>query len=326
MGKYILKRLLWMIPVVFGVAIVIFTIMEFVPGDVAKMILGSSATAEELAALNEELGLNNPFHIRLLEYLKDVFLHFDLGTSYFTKVPVTEELLTRFPRTLLIALCCMLFSIVIGVPLGINAAVHQDSLTDRISMFIALFGVSIPSFWLALMLVVVFALNLRLLPATGFKGFKYLILPVIANSFGTLAGLARQSRSAMLEVIRSDYVTTARAKGLSENAVIWRHALPNALIPIITSIGSQLGGLLGGTLVIESVFSIPGIGLYMINAVNNRDFPVVRGSVIFLAIVFSIIMLLTDLAYSYVDPTIKAQYVGNGRKKEKQDRKEAAKA
>jgi len=315
MGKYILKRLLLMIPVVVGVAIVIFTIMYFVPGDPAALILGSSATETQIADLSKTLGLDQPYAVRLVTYLRDVFLRFDFGSSYFTRIPVTTELMARFPRTLAIAGICIFLSVVIGVSLGINAAVHQDGLADRFSMFVALFGVSIPSFWLALLLVIAFALRLRWFPAQGIGSLSHYILPCIANSFGGIAMQARQSRSAMLEVIRSDYITTARAKGLSERAVILRHALPNALIPVITVAGLNFGTLLGGTLIIETVFSIPGVGYYMISAVNNRDYLVVQGCVIFLAIVFSLVMLLTDIAYSYIDPNIRAQYEGTKKRK-----------
>lgn len=314
MSRYILKRLLILIPVILGVAILIFTIMYFVPGDPAKVMLGSAATESELSAMRQQLGLNDPYIVRLGNYLKDAFLRFDFGTSYVSKVPVLNEMLARFPRTLLISFICILLSIVVGVPLGITAAVHQDGPGDRLSMFIALLGVSMPSFWLALLLVIVFALNLGWLPATGIGSWKHYVLPCIANSFGGIAGQARQSRSAMLEVIRSDYITTARSKGIPMRDVIWRHALPNALIPIITVAGMTFGSLLGTTLVIESVFSIPGLGYYMITAVNNRDYPVVMGCVILLAITFSLVMLLTDIAYSYVDPRIKAQYEGRQRR------------
>ncbi len=315
MIKYVMKRLLWMIPVIFGVAVLIFTIMYFVPGDPATVMLGSNATELELNVLREKLGLFDPYIVRLGRYLSDVFLHFDFGVSFVSKVSVTSELITRFPRTLTIAGICIGLSIGIGVPLGVNAAVHKDGPADRLSMFFALLGVSMPSFWLALLLVILFSLKLHWLPATGIDGFKYYILPCVANSFGGIANQARQARSSMLEVIRADYITTARAKGLTERAVIFRHALPNALIPIVTIAGTSFGALMGGTLVIESVFSIPGVGYYMITAVNNRDYPVVRGCVIFLAITFSIVMLLTDIAYSFVDPGIKGQYASSSRGK-----------
>ncbi|WP_373263835.1 ABC transporter permease [Hungatella hathewayi] len=314
MKKYILKRLLWMIPVILGVTIAIFTIMYFVPGDPAVIILGAEATEAELQSKREALGLNRPFLIQLGSYMKNVFLHFDFGTSYITNNSITKELLARLPRTALVGFVSMLLMLIVGIPLGITAAVHQNGIGDRICMIIALAGVSVPSFWLGLLLVITFALNLGILPASGIGGFQYYILPCVASAFGGIAGLARQSRSSMLEVIRSDYVVTARAKGLSERSVIYGHALPNALIPIITVAGSHLAHIFGGSVVIENVFSIPGIGSYMVTAVNNRDYTVVTGSVIFLAVVFSLVMLLVDIVYAFVDPRIKAQYI-NGKKR-----------
>lgn len=317
MTKYIAKRLLWMIPVVLGVTIVIFSIMHFVPGDPAVIILGTEATEAELAAKREQLGLTQPFLVQLLTYMKNVFLHFDFGNSYITNNSITSELLARLPRTALVGFVSMILMLVIGIPLGITAAVHQNGFGDRLCMIIALIGVSVPSFWLGLLLVIAFALKLGWLPASGIGGFEFYILPCIASAFGGIASLARQSRSSMLEVIRSDYVVTARAKGLSENSVIYRHALPNALIPIITVAGSHLAHIFGGSVVIENVFSIPGIGSYMVTAVNNRDYTVVTGCVIFLAVTFSLVMLLVDVVYAFVDPRIKAQYT-SGKKRRKE--------
>lgn len=314
MKKYVIKRLLWMIPVILGVTIAIFTIMHFVPGDPAVIILGSEATEAELQSKREALGLTQPFFVQLASYMKRVFLHMDFGTSYITNNSITNELLARLPRTALVGFVSMVLMLLIGIPLGITAAVHQNGFGDRICMIIALAGVSVPSFWLGLLLVIVFALKLGWLPASGIGGFQFYVLPCLASAFGGIAGLARQSRSSMLEVIRSDYVTTARSKGLSERSVIYGHALPNALIPIITVAGSHLAHIFGGSVVIENVFSIPGIGSYMVTAVNNRDYTVVTGSVIFLAVVFSLVMLLVDVIYAFVDPRIKAQYV-NGKKK-----------
>ena len=315
MGRYIAKRLLYMIPVIFGVALLVFTIMYFVPGDPAAVILGGSATQTELDALRDNMGLNQPFLVQLATYLKKLFLHFDFGNSYITSLSISRELLSRFPRTFVIALSCMVLSILIGIPLGVNAAVHQNGFGDRISMFVALFGVSMPGFWIGLLLVLLFSLRLGWLPPSGIGGFKFYILPCIANSMGGIATLARQTRSSMLEVIRSDYIVTARSKGLNERNVIYRHALPNALIPVITVVGQSFGRMLGGTLVIETVFSIPGIGAYMITGVNNRDYAAVEGSIIFVAVMFSIVMLLVDLVYALVDPRIKAQYMGTRRRK-----------
>jgi ABC-type dipeptide/oligopeptide/nickel transport system permease component len=256
MGIYILKRLLWMIPVVLGVAILIFTIMYFCPGDPAVTILGSNATEDELEAKREELGLNRPYHIRLYEYMKGVFIEFDFGRSYVNNVRITEEIIERFPRTVMISVVCILIAIVVGIPLGINAAIHQGGIWDNISMVIALLGVSMPSFWLALMLSLTFALRLGWLPALGYTSLAHYILPCISNSFRGLAMQARQMRSGMLEVIRSDYITTARAKGLSKFKVIFGHALPNALIPVITVAGTTFGRMLGGTVVVDSQIQI----------------------------------------------------------------------
>lgn len=318
MKKYIIKRLIWMIPVVIGVTILIFTLMYFVPGDPALIILGNNATEQDLINKRAELGLDRPYAERLVSYLRDVFLRFNFGKSYITNTSISHELITRLPRTFLLAFFCMVISVGVGVPLGINAAVHQNGWGDRICMFMALIGVSMPAFWVALMLVLLFSLKLGWLPSGGIGGIQYFILPAISNSFGGIATQARQTRSSMLEVIRSDYITTARAKGLTEDKVIYKHALPNALIPVITLAGTSFGIMLGGTLVIETVFSIPGIGSYMIGAVNNRDYPVVQGSVIFLAIMFGLVMLLVDLLYAFVNPRIRAQYEGKSKKRGKE--------
>ena len=308
MWKYIVKRLLWMIPVLLGISIVIFTIMYFCPGDPASAILGNGATPAAIAEKRAEMGLDEPYLVRLGNYLSQVFLHFDLGTSYFQNQPVMSGILYRLPYTFAIAAISMLLQILIGTPLGITAAVHQNGIADRICMIVALGGVSIPGFWLAMMLV--FSVQLGWLPPYGVGGIEYLILPCIANAFAGIASQARQTRSSMLEVIRSDYIVTARAKGLSEREILYKHALPNALIPIITVVGNGMGMMLGGTVVIESVFSIPGIGMYTTQAINNRDYPIVMGGVLFLGAVFSLIMLLVDVIYAFVDPRIKAQYEG----------------
>lgn len=317
MGRYILRRLLWMIPVILGVAIFIFTIMYWVPGDPAQLILGENGTPETIAALRENMGLNDPYVIQLGRFLKKTFIDWDFGESYFTRLSVGEELMSRLPRTIALGVSSMVLTLLVGTPLGIMAAVYQNRLPDRICMLIALIGVSMPTFWLALMLVILFSVNLGWLPAQGITGFSSYILPVVSLSFAGWGSQARLSRSAMLEVIRSDYVTTAKAKGLTQREVIFKHALRNALIPIITSAGGQLASVFGGSAVIENVFSIPGVGNYMIQAINNRDYPVVEGAVIFLAIVFAICMLLVDLGYAFVDPRIKAQYAGKSRKKRK---------
>lgn len=308
-----------MIPVVLGVAILIFTILHFTPGDPTDLILGKDSTEEAREMLRTSMGLDKPFVMQMLNYLKDTFLRFDLGSSYYTGKAVIDEILFRFPYTFLLAFSSMVISVLVGIPLGVIAAVKQNKLGDRISMIIALLGVSMPQFWVGLLLVLLFALHLRILPPSGIGGPQYFILPILANAFGGVAAMARQGRSSMLEVIRSDYVSTARAKGVSKWKTVIRHALPNALIPVITVAGTSFGRSLGGTIIIESVFSIPGIGAYMLSGINNRDYPIVQGCVVFLAVTFSVIMLLVDLMYAFVDPRIKASYVGGRKRRRKRN-------
>ena len=316
MGRYVLSRLLQMIPVVLGVTIVVFTIMYFIPGDPAALMVGAEATPEQIEAKREALGLNDPYLVRLGKFVGDIILHFDFGDSWVYHTPVTTELLNRFPRTITIAAICIGLQIVIGIPLGIIAAVNQNGWGDRLSMFVALFGISMPNFWIALMLVLLFSVKLGWLPPYGLGGIKYYILPCLANAFPGIATQARQTRSSMLEVIRSDYITTARAKGMSEMRILLRHALPNALLPVITIIGNGMGMLLAGTVVIESIFSIPGVGMYLVGGIGNRDYNIVQSSVIFLALAFTAVMLLVDLAYAFIDPRIKAQFAGKKRRKQ----------
>jgi peptide/nickel transport system permease protein len=304
-----------MIPILLGVAIIVFTMMTFTPGKPEEIILGSTATEEALAAKHIELGLDDPYIVRLSTFLSNTFIRFDLGKSWQTGVSIKDSIVERLPRTLLLTTVMMIISFGIGIPLGVLAAVKQNKWQDNFSMALALIGVSIPNFWLALLLVILFSVKLGWLPAMGIGGLQYYILPALAGSTGGIAGSARQTRSSMLDVIRSDYITTARAKGVPERTVIFKHALKNGLIPIITIMGTHFGRMLGGTLVLETIFAIPGMGSYIIGAVNNRDYPVVQVGSIFLAISFSICMLIVDLLYAAVDPRIKAQYSGKGRRK-----------
>ena len=320
MVKYIIKRLLWMIPIVLGVTVLVFTLMCFTPGNPAETILGATATQEDLDAKTEELGLNDPYIVRLGNYMMQVYVKHDLGSSWITKVDIMSSIAEKLPRTMILSLVTMLIAFGVGIPLGIVAATHQNQWQDSLSMVFALIGVAIPNFWLALLLIILFSVKLGWLPAMGIDaGIKSYILPALAACMGSLATCARQTRSSMLDVIRSDYITTARSKGVPERAVIFKHALKNALIPIITMAGSTFGHLLGGMIIIETVFSIPGMGNYIIGAVNNRDYPVVQGGTIFLAITFSLCMLLVDLLYAAVDPRIKAQYAGGSKKKPKKE-------
>lgn len=308
MSRYILKRLLLMIPVVVMVAVLIFTIMYFTPGDPAIIILGPNASFEQLAAKRAELGIDQPYLVQLWNYLKNVFIRFDFGNSFINERSVSSQIMERFPRTLMIAALSVLLSVAVGVPLGIIAAVNQYSWKDNASMFAALIAASMPGFWIAQMMSLLFALKLGWLPATGIDSWKCYILPVVANAIGGVASMARQTRSSMLEVVREDYITTARAKGQVRRKVIYRHALRNALIPIVTCAGGAFGFQLGGALVVETVFSIPGLGKYMMDAISMRDYPAIRGTVIFLAIAFSIVMLAVDILYAFIDPRIKGQY------------------
>jgi peptide/nickel transport system permease protein len=318
MIRYILRRLIWLIPVVLGVTFLILTIMYFIPGDPVAIMLGSGATPDDIAQAREMLGLNGSYLQRFWTYARNVFFRFDLGTSLQYNSPVTADMVMRFPRTFTLAVVSMLISVCAGIPLGIIAATHQNKLSDRSAMFMAIFGVSMPSFWLAILLVLLFSMKLRLLPSYGIGGLQYYILPAIANSFGGIAGFARQTRSSVLECIRADYVTTARAKGLTENRVLFSHIIPNSLIPIITYAGTQFSTLLGGAIVIENVFTIPGIGAYMVQGISFMDYGAVQGSVIFSAIVFSLVMLIVDVIYAYVDPRIKAQYENKTRSRNRE--------
>lgn len=320
MTRYVIKRLLIMIPLLIAVGVIMYTLMEFVPGDPVDIVLSTGFhTEEEKDLMREAMGLNRPFVVRLGDYISGVFLHFDFGTSLLDGTSIKTALITRFPNTLYIAIFSILLTVVVGLPLGIYTAVHANSLGDKASLFITLLFDCMPSFWMALLLVLLFSVKLKWLPSSappsGSKSLVYFILPTLANSLGGLAGFTRQVRASMLEVIRSDYVTTARSKGLPEHDVVYGHALPNALIPILTVVGMRFGSMLGGATIVEVIFSIPGIGQYLVNAINGLDYTAATGSIIFIAFTFSVIMLLTDLLYAYADPRIKAQYTASSRKK-----------
>ncbi len=315
MVRYVVRRLLLMIPIALGVAFIIFTILYFTPGDPVAINLEAGYTQEQYAVQAAKMGLDQPYIIQLGTFLKKLFINFDMGNSYITGKSVSSEITARLPRTALIAIMCIIIQTVIAIPLGITAAVHRNGFMDRFCMFIAMFSISLPNFWLAMMLIVVFSLTLGWLPSFGIDHWYSYILPCFANSMLGLGGMARQTRSQMLEVIRSDYVVTARAKGASERRILYTHALPNALIPVITSIGVHFGAALGGTVIIETLFSIPGIGYYMVQAIKDRDYPIIQSVTVLLALLFCLCMLLTDLAYAFIDPRIKAQYEGKNKKR-----------
>lgn len=314
MVRYFLKRALMMIPVILGVITIVFLINALTPGDPARQIAGTSATEEEVNAVREELGLNKPIVVRYGIYLKNLIVHGDLGTSYVTKQPVVKEIASRFPTTLQLAINCVLLSTIVGIPLGIISAVKRYSIIDNISMSFALFGVSVPAFWLGLMLIMLFAVELGWLPAFGVDTAKGWILPTVSLSVISTAQIARTTRSSMLEVVNSDFVKTARAKGQTEGVVIMKHMFGNALIPIITVIGNTFGILLGGAIMLEQVFAIPGLGKYMVDAIKANNYPAVQGGVLYMSVVFSLVNLFVDLVYAFVDPRIKAMFKMEGLK------------
>ena len=311
MGKLILKRLLMMIPVLLGATLIVFTVMEMSPGDPALAKLGSDATPEALEQVREEMGLNDPFLVRYGSFVAGL-VQGDLGQSYKNDLDVMDQLMERLPNTILLAGAALVFAVVVGVPVGILSARKQYSFLDNICMALTLLGASAPNFWLGMMLVMLFALKLGVLPATGMaegSGFlASLILPTITLGLQSAALLARMTRSAMLDVLRQDYVDTARSKGIAERRVIFHHQLRNALIPIITTMGLQLGVMLGGAVTVETIFAWPGIGRYIVESINLKDTPCVLGAVVMLAIMLTCINLVVDVIYAFVDPRIKSQY------------------
>ena len=307
MSKYILKRLLMIIPVLLGVTFIIFTVMNFTPGDPAVMILGEGATQAEYDALRAQMGLNDPFLVRYFRYVWSA-LQGDFGTSYRTGIPVFQEIAVRMPYTVNLAVISTIIAVTFGLPIGVFSAVKQYSLSDNVALGTALLLTSMPAFWFAMMLILYFSLKLHWLPSLGVTSWKHYILPAVATSANTLASLMRMTRSTMLEVIRQDYIRTARSKGAKENRVIFGHALRNALLPVVTIIGVNFGISLGGTIVVEQVFAIPGLGQLMINSVRTKDTPMVIASILFAAIIASLINLLVDILYVYIDPRLKAKY------------------
>lgn len=305
MYAYIARRLLATIPVVFGVTLLVFSMLHLVPGDPVKMMLGEfQASPAQIAKLQSQLHLNEPLPQQFGRYVWNA-LHGDLGTSIRSNKPVTQEIIENLPSTLELALAGLLVAAVLGITFGVLAAVKQYSWVDAGSMLVALIGVSMPSFWLGLLFIFAFSLRFRLFPATGGGDLKHLILPAVTLGLGASAIIARLTRSSMLEVMRNEYVTTARAKGLRESRVIIRHALKNALIPVVTIFGLQFGQLLAGTVVIETVFARPGIGRLIVDAILNKDFPLVQGIVLVVAISYVVVNLIVDLVYAFLDPRIR---------------------
>ena len=304
MLKFTMKRLVYLVLVLVGVSFLVFLLLYMTPGDPVRMMLGESATPEAQAELRLELGLDDPFLVQYGRYIKNIVVHQDLGTSYSTRRPVLDEIMTVFPNTVKLATAAIIVAVILGTFLGIVSAVKQNSLLDNAVMVLALIGTSAPIFWIGILMIILFSVNLGWLPPSGFGSFKQLIMPALALGMQSTAVVARMTRSSMLEVIRQDFVKTARAKGQKESVVIMKHVFRNALIPVITVVGLQFGTLLGGAMLTEVVFSIPGVGRLMIEAIKQRDFPIVQGSVLFVAACFSLVNLAVDLLYAVVDPKV----------------------
>lgn len=319
MWRYIVQRLLWLVVILVCVSVLIFTILYFVPGDPAEIALGSESTMEERWEWREDYGLNDSYLKQLGTYLYNTFIRFDLGKSYSNKTPVVREFGQRLPRTLKLGVICLLVNVAFGLPLGIACALHRNTFLDHLLTVLAMVGMCMPGFWLALLMQQFFGVKLHWLPVMGVNsGWKSWVMPVIAGSISGIAGNVRQTRSAVLETIRADFITTARAKGVSNQSVIYKHMLPNALIPILSMLGGAFGHVISGTVIIETVFTFPGVGMYMLSGTSARDYPVVRGCVLILAAFSAFVVLLVDLAYGMVDPRIKAQYVSYSKKSKKE--------
>ena len=305
MYAYLGQRVAATIPVLLGVSLLVFSMLQLVPGDPVQLMLSEfQTTPEQIARLRSQLHLNEPLPVQFGRFVWDA-VHGDLGTSIRTRRPVTAEIGDNFPATLQLATAGLLVAAVLGVTMGIVAATHQQSWLEVGSMLVALLGVSMPSFWLGLLLIFLVSLRFRLLPATGGGDLQHLVLPAVTLGLGAAAILARLTRSSMLEVLRQEYVTTARAKGLREWAVIGRHAFKNALIPVVTIFGLQFGQLLAGTVVVETVFARPGLGRLIVDGILNKDFPMVQGVVLVVAVSYVLVNLLVDVLYAVLDPRIR---------------------
>ncbi|NLY56759.1 MAG: ABC transporter permease [Firmicutes bacterium] len=324
MGRYILHRLALIVPIILGVTLVVFLILAFIPGDPAQLMLGEAASKEAVEALRAELGLDQPLLIRYGIFLKQL-LQGNLGTSYIQRAPVLKLIVDRLPATLELTFFAMLVGSVIGVLAGIISATKQHSLWDYAAMFVSILGVSMPVFWLGIMLILFFSVNLGWLPVSGrgpgviaalpaafggdfgplIQGLRHILLPSITLGTGLAALIARMTRSSMLEIIRQDYMKTAKAKGLPGRLIIWKHALRNALIPVVTALGLQFGQLLGGAVLTESIFAWPGLGRLAVDAINARDFPVIQGVVLVITLGVVLVNLLVDLIYTVIDPRIR---------------------
>lgn len=304
MTRYIVHRLLWLGPILCGVSLIVFGIMKMVPGDVAQVIAGPDGTAEDVRVIRESLGLDQPLYVQYWRFVSRAVV-LDFGRSAVTKRPVTEEISSRIQPTMELAAAALAFAIVVGLMAGIVSSTRQYTVWDNLATLISLVGVSMPIFWLGLMLMLLFSVTLGWLPSSGAGSLSQLVLPAVALGSASTAIIARQTRSGMLEVLRQDYVRTARAKGLREGVVISRHALKNALIPTVTVVGLQVGYLLGGAVLTETVFARPGLGRLLIDSIGRRDIVVVQTTILLLSVIFVIVNLLVDILYVKLDPRIR---------------------
>ena len=325
MLKFIGRRLLVMIPVLLGVLIIVYALSCFMPGDPVINKLGTqNYTQEQYDAMEQQLGLDRPFVVRLGSYLWGVVTRLDLGESYATNRPVTESLAQRVGVSIKLGLMSLCLAALLGIPIGIFSAVKQNTIPDYTITTLSIILASLPGFWLAMEAILIFSAKLRILPASGLTSWKHYIMPVACASMMTLASLVRMTRSSMLEVIRQDYIRTARSKGMKETRVIFKHALKNALIPVITVLGNQVGMVVGGSIIIETIFNIPGMGSLMLSAINQRDYPVIMGVTLVTSVFVCICNLVVDIVYSLVDPQIRSQFIsGKKRTKESNSGKEA---
>lgn len=306
MLQFIVRRLLAMIPVLLGICLITFILLNVVPGDPVAAMMGKRADPVVVQRIRDQLGLNDPISQQFIRFVGNA-LRGDLGKSFKTQVPVTQTIARYFPVTVKLALSAIIVAILIGVPIGIISAVKQYSAFDHGSMIIALGFISAPIFWVAIICQLIFGLKLGWLPISGYGGLSYMIMPSLILGSRFSASLARLTRSSLLEVIRQDYIRTGRAKGLAERVVVFKHALKNAMIPVVTVIGLQIGGLLTGSFFTETVFGIPGLGRFTIQGLTDRDFPVIQGTVLFTAIVFVLSNLIVDISYAYLDPRIRLE-------------------
>ncbi len=310
-----------MIPVLLGVIILIFAITYFTPGEPGYLVLGANATDSQIAEWHKEVGLDQPFFVQLFNYLRDIVTKWDFGKSFENSRPIMEILMERLPISLKLGIISTLIGVAIAVPLGILAAVKQNSIFDYMSTVFALFGASMPGFWLGMILVILFAVTLKWLPTSGIESFSHWILPCFTAALFPVATIMRTTRSSVLEVIRQDYITTARSKGQSEGKIISKHTLRNSMLPVVTVVGVSMSAAIAGSLIIETVFTMPGLGMLLSTAISLRDYPVIRGCTIIYSVIVCIMNLLVDIIYTFIDPRIKNQFFRAFIKKKKADPK-----